>query len=92
MIRILRLFSTKGRDYRRHLHSTKDYQHHRIERPSRLETVAQLTGGVAHDFNNLLTAAMRCLDMIVSASKSERIISLAETALRSIDRGARMTQ
>jgi PAS domain S-box-containing protein len=67
-------------------------QRHRMDRLSKLETVAQLTGGVAHDFNNLLTAAMGCLDLILRESKPQRITSLAETALRSIDRGARLTQ
>lgn len=64
----------------------------RLEHLAKLETVAQLTGGVAHDFNNLLTAAMGCLDMIVSEAASPRTVSLAHTALRSIDRGARLTQ
>jgi PAS domain S-box-containing protein len=67
-------------------------ERHRMERLSKLETVAQLTGGVAHDFNNLLTAAMGCLDMILHEGDSERVTTLAETALRSINRGARLTQ
>jgi len=72
------------------LHDTTE--RHRIEHLAKLETVAHLTGGVAHDFNNLLTAAMGCLEMIVQESQSARIDSLAETALRSTDRGARLTQ
>jgi PAS domain S-box-containing protein len=67
-------------------------ERHRLEHLSKLETVAQLTGGVAHDFNNLLTAAMGCLDMILRESQGERVASLAETALRSIDRGGQLTQ
>ncbi|HKS88761.1 MAG TPA: PAS domain-containing protein [Stellaceae bacterium] len=72
------------------LHETTE--RHRMEHLSKLETVAQLTGGVAHDFNNLLTAAMGCLDMIMQTSGSQRITGLAEAALRSIDRGAQLTQ
>ncbi len=67
-------------------------ERHRMEHLSKLETVAQLTGGVAHDFNNLLTAAMGCLDMILRDGESQRITSLAETALRSLNRGAQLTQ
>ena len=67
-------------------------ERHRIEHLSKLETVAQLTGGVAHDFNNLLTAAMGCLEMILRDDQGRRVISLAETALRSINRGAQLTQ
>jgi PAS domain S-box-containing protein len=72
------------------LHDTTE--RHRMERLSRLETVAQLTGGVAHDFNNLLTAAMGSLDMIARGSPDARTASLAELALRSINRGAQLTQ
>jgi PAS domain S-box-containing protein len=64
----------------------------RLEHLSKLETVAQLTGGVAHDFNNLLTAAMGCLDIIVRDAADARMTTLAETALRSLDRGAQLTQ
>jgi signal transduction histidine kinase/CheY-like chemotaxis protein len=72
------------------LHDTTE--RHRMEHLSRLETVAQLTGGVAHDFNNLLTAAMGSLDMIAHRAADARTSSLAETALRSISRGAQLTQ
>lgn len=72
------------------LHETTERR--RMEQLSKLETVAQLTGGVAHDFNNLLTAAMGCLDLIRHEDKSERTRSLAEIALRAINRGAQLTQ
>jgi len=72
------------------LHETTE--RHRMEHLSRLETVAQLTGGVAHDFNNLLTVAMGSLEMILRESERQHIASLAETALRSINRGAQLTQ
>lgn len=67
-------------------------ERHRMEHLAKLETVAQLTGGVAHDFNHLPTAAMGCLDMILHDGKSGRITSLAETALRSLNWGAQLTQ
>jgi PAS domain S-box-containing protein len=72
------------------LHETTE--RHRMEHLAKLETVAQLTGGVAHDFNNLLTAAMGCLEMILRQRKAQRITSFAEMALRSLDRGAQLTQ
>jgi PAS domain S-box-containing protein len=67
-------------------------ERHRIERLSKLETVARLTGGVAHDFNNLLTAAMGWLEMILHDEGDRRLASFAETALRAINRGAQLTQ
>lgn len=72
------------------LHETTE--RHRMEHLAKLETVAQLTGGVAHDFNNVLTAAMGCLELIRREGRSRHISSLAETALRSINRGAQLTQ
>ncbi|MGE5270495.1 MAG: PAS domain-containing protein [Thiohalocapsa sp.] len=72
------------------LHETTE--RHRMEHLAKLETVAQLTGGVAHDFNNLLTAAMGCLELIVQEAPAERITSLAEAALRAVDRGGQLTQ
>jgi signal transduction histidine kinase len=72
------------------LHETTE--RHRMEHLAKLETVAQLTGGVAHDFNNLLTAAMGCLEMILREGKAQRTTSLAEMALRSLNRGAHLTQ
>ena len=67
-------------------------ERHRMEHLAKLETVAQLTGGVAHDFNNLLTAAMGCLELILREGNSGRTPALAETALRSINRGGQLTQ
>jgi PAS domain S-box-containing protein len=67
-------------------------EHRRIEHLAKLETVAQLTGGVAHDFNNLLTAALGCLEMIQREAQSDRVAGLAEAALRAINRGAQLTQ
>ena len=72
------------------LHETTE--RHRMENLAKLETVAQLTGGVAHDFNNLLTSAMGGLDLILRADGSAHISSLAEASLRALDRGARLTQ
>ncbi|HEX5454456.1 MAG TPA: PAS domain-containing protein [Stellaceae bacterium] len=64
----------------------------RLQQSQKLEAVAQLTGGVAHDFNNLLTAVIGCVDLIAHQAERGRIRDLAATALRSAERGSRLTQ
>ena len=64
----------------------------RLRQLQKLEAVAQLTGGVAHDFNNLLTAVIGCVELIAHQAENVRIRELATTALRSAERGSRLTQ
>src|SRR5215218_8282526 len=56
-----------------------------------MEAVGQLTGGIAHDFNNLLTPIMGGLELIASRVEDPRLKRLAETALESTRRGAKLT-
>ena len=57
----------------------------------KMEAVGQLTGGIAHDFNNLLTPIMGGLEMIASQVDDARLKRIAETALESTRRGAKLT-
>jgi CheY-like chemotaxis protein len=56
-----------------------------------MEAVGQLTGGIAHDFNNLLTPIMGGLEMIAARVEDPRLKRIAETALESTRRGAKLT-
>jgi CheY-like chemotaxis protein len=56
-----------------------------------MEAVGQLTGGIAHDFNNLLTPIMGGLELISARIEEPRLKRIAETALESTRRGAKLT-
>jgi CheY-like chemotaxis protein len=56
-----------------------------------MEAVGQLTGGIAHDFNNLLTPILGGLEIIASRTEDARLKRIAETALESTRRGAKLT-
>jgi CheY-like chemotaxis protein len=56
-----------------------------------MEAVGQLTGGIAHDFNNLLTPIMGGLELIAARVDDARLKRIAETALESTRRGAKLT-
>jgi PAS domain S-box-containing protein len=58
----------------------------------KLETIGQLTGGVAHDFNNVLASIAGNLDLVRLGLTDERFDRLLESALKSVDRGAKLTE
>lgn len=58
----------------------------------RLETVAQLTGGLAHDFNNLLTVVNGSMDLLAEMlPPASREAKLAENALAAGQRAGELT-
>ena len=62
-----------------------------LRQAQKMEAVGRLTGGIAHDFNNLLTPVIGGLEMILGSLQDERLKRLAEGALESSRRGAKLT-
>jgi PAS domain S-box-containing protein len=62
-----------------------------LRQAQKMEAVGQLTGGIAHDFNNLLTPIMGGLELIASKVEDPRLKRLAQSALESSRRGAKLT-
>ena len=58
----------------------------------KLEVVGQLTSGVAHDFNNLLTSILGNLELLDMRLADERLRKLAQAAMRSARRGAKLNE
>ncbi|WP_144155847.1 ATP-binding protein [Paraburkholderia sp. BCC1885] len=57
----------------------------------KMEALGQLTGGIAHDFNNLLNVIMVNAELIARVSDNERVRTMAATAKRATERGAKLT-
>jgi len=62
-----------------------------LRQAQKMEAVGQLTGGIAHDFNNLLTPVIGGLEILVRGVEEPRLKRVAEAALESGRRGAKLT-
>lgn len=61
-----------------------------LRQSQKMEAVGQLTGGIAHDFNNLLTPILGGLELIAARVDDPRLKRLADAALESGRRGAKL--
>jgi PAS domain S-box-containing protein len=62
-----------------------------LRQAQKMEAVGRLTGGIAHDFNNLLTPVIGGLEILAGKVEEPRLKRLAEAALESSRRGAKLT-
>ena len=62
-----------------------------LRQAQKMEAVGQLTGGIAHDFNNLLTPVIGGLEILARGVEEPRLKRIAEAALESGRRGAKLT-
>jgi PAS domain S-box-containing protein len=61
-----------------------------LRQAQKMDAVGQLTGGIAHDFNNLLTPIVGGLELITRKLEDPRLRRLAQAALESSQRGAKL--
>jgi PAS domain S-box-containing protein len=61
-----------------------------LRQAQKMEAVGRLTGGIAHDFNNLLTPIIGGLELITRQVDDPRLQRLAQAALDSGRRGAKL--
>ena len=62
-----------------------------LRQAQKMEAVGRLTGGIAHDFNNLLTPVIGGLEIIARRVEDPQLKRLADAALESSRRGAKLT-
>jgi PAS domain S-box-containing protein len=63
-----------------------------LQRAQRMETIAQLTGGVAHDFNNLLGVIIANVDVLrPSLAHDPALLGIVDDILAAAEGGSRLT-
>jgi signal transduction histidine kinase len=72
--------------------SEQEMNRQQVERAGRLDALGQLTGGIAHDFNNLLAAIKYSIQLADVATDDDKRQEYNEIALKSVRRGANLTQ
>ncbi len=72
--------------------SEQEKNRQQVERSSRLDALGQLTGGIAPDFNNLLAAIKYSIQLSSVATDASKREEYTDIALKSVTRGATLTQ
>ena len=81
-------------DQAREAMARREAAEEQLRQAQKMEVIGQLTSGIAHDFNNLLTIVSGNVDLLQRrlADGEPELRRLAESAMRGVDRAAKLTQ